>query len=514
MPDTARSGRQVFLRGGGVPHEPAGRSLVRRLADAVMHHACMHWPAAIFVAAAVAFIHHEFGWLDAIDRYAYLVLGHLSSQQPIRSPDTVLVRIDGPTHASVYRDRSPLDRCQLEQHLGLIYDADPRLLVVDLDLSPALWLHGAAETERERRCESALYQLIDRHGAKTILMEPIPFGEARAGLPEGFLKDRCEWKKNRRAARVLFGNPEIIIESGLVVRSIAEPDSLARLAVCRAGAPPGSDKCSDRNETECECLCEIPHHGTGAHSKMLDFRLVPKEIVLGDLIGTAPEYELSAVLNDKVVFLGATYGFQDRFLTLQDEKYGVELHALAFLSEGRGINDLHDRWGQLFKLLLDVLVAFVFGAMISRIWRSYLQAHASESSRKRESAFLYVLLLLGSLVFVLLVVLWSALQLLMYWGIWLSPVPIALGMLIESFAAGSTAEAVHMLEQRNASRHIAGHEALSCKSPAAFFYRDWYVKASSVIPDERAAAVWILVRRLLWLWIVVATVYPILTNVH
>lgn len=50
----------------------------------------------------------------------------------------VVVAIDGETHKREYLERSPLNRCVLLSHVKEIYDSAPSLVVIDLDLSPAL----------------------------------------------------------------------------------------------------------------------------------------------------------------------------------------------------------------------------------------------------------------------------------------------------------------------------------------------------------------------------------------
>jgi hypothetical protein len=46
------------------------------------------------------------------------------------------VGIDSEAHNSLYLERSPPDHCLIRHHLSQIYERKPKLVVIDLDLSP------------------------------------------------------------------------------------------------------------------------------------------------------------------------------------------------------------------------------------------------------------------------------------------------------------------------------------------------------------------------------------------
>ncbi|VVQ20522.1 hypothetical protein [Pseudomonas fluorescens] len=107
--------------------------------------ACIHHlPAASMVAAVVGICYHGLHLLDAVDGYAFLGIGNLTakdvSQSTGRNPKMAVVLIDQESHENFYRERSPLDRCELKKDLEAIYNLPrpPKLVVIDLDLSPSL----------------------------------------------------------------------------------------------------------------------------------------------------------------------------------------------------------------------------------------------------------------------------------------------------------------------------------------------------------------------------------------
>src|SRR6266446_558611 len=132
------------------------------------------WRSAIFVVAVVTIAHHQVGLFNAVDWYAFLFFGNLVTVPlPTSSPEVFVMSIDQEAYESDYSARSPLNRCQLCYDLEKLYEVRPKLLVIDLDLSPALWLMRPDSTDpKQAQCQRDLYSLIKKYGAKTVLMSP------------------------------------------------------------------------------------------------------------------------------------------------------------------------------------------------------------------------------------------------------------------------------------------------------------------------------------------------------
>src|SRR4030095_4897047 len=78
------------------------------------------WPATIFVAAFMAFLESQFGWLDAINGHAFVAIGNVAEIPETIEKDkakALVVLIDRVTAETRYLDRSPLDRCQLKEDI-------------------------------------------------------------------------------------------------------------------------------------------------------------------------------------------------------------------------------------------------------------------------------------------------------------------------------------------------------------------------------------------------------------
>ncbi|MNZ89612.1 hypothetical protein D3C78_1085450 [compost metagenome] len=103
----------------------------------------------------------------------------------------------------------------------------------------------------------------------------------------------------------------------------------------------------------------------------------------------------------------------------------------------------------LFAFLLEIAIGLIFGLFIDYSWRSYYHLRLSSDDACRQRAPLRLIKLAAVLCALVLLVTFLSIYLLGYSDLWLSPIPIALGMLIESFFTGAVHGAVKEgLQQR------------------------------------------------------------------
>lgn len=489
-----------------------------------LHHYFVNdWPQIVLVAVIVTTIHHHTHWLHQIDRYAYVVIGHLSSlasssrdSQEAFMP--VVVAIDGETHKREYLERSPLNRCVLLSHLKEIYDSAPSLVVIDLDLSPALTAkpsesggddHGWGDIAK---CEKALGEMIKEQtkAIPTVLAGPF---EEREVTAKG-------WVREMENAGVRFGNAKLPFEYGVVLTYYSHPAALAQVARTSYCAHAADKRCRDFSAGNAQSAPKnhldpsLPLEATKA---MLNFQLssslAPKAI--NDGISTHN-------LRDKVVFLGATYGGDDRFLTPLDEKYGVELHAIAFASTFEQVIEHEKLHYNLFKFGVDLLWGLIFGYVIAWCWYRYFTFRLDISSPTNQLLAPWLIFrLLGLVVLGMFFFSYLSLLILERYGVWASPIPIAVGMLFESFVSGSVAQAIRvgrdLTRERSATRGEAeilepgagsGSECLLvdsrslCESLRRFAYLDF----KCLWRQDRQAASLLALRRAIWFCIVVSPI--------
>jgi len=365
--------------------------------------------------------------IEAVDGHAFVILFQLARAFPgilpavpvLETGDSVVVRIDDETYNGDYAGRSPLDRCKLDKHLGSIYANNPKVLIVDLDLSPA-----PAPNRRERGCQEQLDRLIRQHHAKTVLIPP--FGSS----------DGAEWRKKMEAdpKGVKFGKASVPVEFGLAVRGHVGQGSLVCVA---ANAARSTAPCTDK-------------------PVRIDPRLyLPGGLDLLDLgsIKDLPKDGLRERVEERVVFFGATYGSEeDLFLTPIGEVYGVELHAATYESRG---DPTRIRWKKLVEIVLDIIMASIFGFVSLWCWTQYF-VRVAGGGRARQTASVFVLLLLVAYSVLLFVTMWGSAALMIRFGFWLSPIPLAIGMFIDGFISGAPAAGAYLFGRKEEETRAGG----------------------------------------------------------
>jgi hypothetical protein len=409
------------------------------------------WPATIFVAAFMVFLESQFGWLDAINGHAFVAIGNVAGIPQTTGKDkarALVVLIDGVAAETRYLDRSPLDRCQLKDDIGAVYSAMANvnlkrtpaqrldLVVIDLDLSPARWLASEPGSKTpEAECERTLYQeiidAVSKHRIRTVLMRP--FESSTPTTSE-------TWKRLESAAT--FGRAVLPVEYGLVIRQYCDPDTLAASAYVLSAKLKGPRK---------NCIDEETRHAK-RNTELIDPRKYLSGVVpfaVGSATDLSKRIELKLTADQpsgaaanpadfKAVFFGAAFGEGDTFVTPLGELYGVEIHAAAFLS----LLDPLSTNNHLSEFLADIVFGFLFGFLIACCWEQYFKLRLSQDSDHRLSAPLWLVLLGIAVIIMAIVLTFVSLRLLARFGIWASPIPMAVGMLVESFVSGSVAQGV------------------------------------------------------------------------
>ena len=146
----------------------------------------------------------------------------------------------------------------------------------------------------------------------------------------------------------------------------------------------------------------------------------------------------------RFLVLGGSYGVEDRYLTAVGIKPGVQVHA-AIAAQLRS-HTWHG-WGFLADIALGTLL---FGPLVDRNWQRYfrqraLLARARSPWRHPKLAYRWLLWLAVWLgIWLVVLILFSSWAYASH-GVWISPVPMALAMLVESVVTGSVHVANHVI---------------------------------------------------------------------
>lgn len=408
----------------------------------VLEHIRKKWRATVFVAACVTIAHLQFNGFDAVDSYAFLVLGNRVSHAmraaatETTRPDAdsvVVVRIDEQAFRTRFRERSPLNRCALSSQLAAIYKAEPEILIIDLDLSPAVVDAG--------NCQAHLHAALKRwaRSIRTVVMEPFH------SFDPTVTASRADWRKQREDDGVRFGDAALPVNYGMVLHYYTGGRTLYAAARRHDRDPqPIADDASPPS---------LDHQRIDVRAYMT--KLVPVLASWTDTPedGPARDDDLTGTLlalwdkplKDKVVFFGAGFGQEDTYLTPVGKLYGVEVHAAAFWSSDPARTPSL-RLRHASALVIEVVIAFMFGIIIAWCWEQYFAWRCRRGSMEEQLAWIWLPLMLASLLVAITLWLVIAAALLSSLGVWLSPIPLAAGMLIESYMTGPVDAALRRMQ--------------------------------------------------------------------
>ena len=138
-------------------------------------------------------------------------------------PSVLLV--DDEAFEDRFKERSPLDRSELARLLEGIREQAPKLLVIDLDLSP-----GPAPTDDEERAQAALDEVLKAYAPDQLLLAtPLP---ARS---YELAQRRLRWMHGLCGAGVRFAHTTLLHSGSHVLRYDPTLPSLGPLAARIAG---------------------------------------------------------------------------------------------------------------------------------------------------------------------------------------------------------------------------------------------------------------------------------------
>ena len=411
---------------------------------------------------------------------------------PLAIPAVLL--IDDEAFEGRFRERSPLDRGELAALLDEIRGQAPRLLVVDLDLSP-----GPAPTADEDRAQAVLDGALKAHApGRLLLATPLP---ARS---YELAQRRLQWMHDLCSAGVRFAHTALFHSGSYVLRydptlpslgplaarmasvqkegRIAEPEpcelvagEMSDIERAAADADRRDGAPVDRTVLGTAYFLQAPpgaaYYVDNEQARQLaplNFgyeRFVRRHCLSGSAAGEDCPSFGDGALRDHVVFLGGAWGQEDLHPTPTGRREGVMLHAAAFHSEQVPVSDRFRPLATAAEFVLGLIVAFVLGS----VWSGYFRALYGGPQTVQRIAARYAYAALASLL--VLGTLWLIAQSsgwLMQHGVWLDPLPLLGVLLLKTlFTARKT--------ELEAMRRQAAHDAPAAAPPTV------YDKAARVI---------------------------------
>jgi len=418
----------------------------------------------------------------------------ITPKQPQAAPTVLL--IDDEAFEGRFRERSPLDRHELAKLFDEVRRQDPKLLVVDLDLSP-----GPAPSDDDRRAQEALDEALKAYApGRLLIATPLPVRSYELALR------RLQWMHELCSAGARFAHTALFRSGSHVLRYDPTLPSLGPVAARMAGVP--LDEPQEFDEPEpCALVAQEmlerssaqpqPSAGDGERpaARMLGAayflqappsvayhvdneqarRLVPinfgyERFVRRRCLSPTVEDDDCAPFadgdaKDRVVFLGGSWGDEDRHMTPTGRREGVMLHAAAFHSEQVRISDRYKPLAAAAEVALGLIVAFLMG----NLWHGYFKALYGEPQTLHLLLTRYAYAALATVLVVgLLWVIAQSSGWLMQHGVWLDPLPLLGVLMLKTFFSARKVE-LHTL---GASPEHAAPAAAPLK---------WYDQAARVI---------------------------------
>jgi hypothetical protein len=352
----------------------------------------------LFVVGLVTVMHHSV--LAPFSHLSLLVLSNVAADTSLpgaNSRATIwLLSIDEPDFLGRYEERRPLMRCRLLEDLGNILAGKPKVLAIDLDLSPL-----PAPTPLEACCQEKLDQLLKNSHTEIVLIRPFP-----ADNP-GLREKKSEWMG--KLPKASFALPDIDVGVGVAVDFECNSSGLAEMAR-RAGG----------SENPCEHF---------EHRTALDFSAFRKAVFaqsISELLALGPTAEMKGA----TVFFGIRTGRADRVATPIGSEHGVVVHAARFATLEAGKKPWCHR---LLNPILDLMWASLFSFAIFWVMPKYIRLRSQPDplTPARVTIMLTLFAAGYGAVCVLLVGLATVLAALC--GIITEPLLIAIGIGIDGF---------------------------------------------------------------------------------
>lgn len=404
--------------------------------------------SALFLAA---FVYLCESMLLPLDVSARVLVGQLAAQaeaQPVISawrdnprPTLAVLKIDPWTFRHEFKGMQPLDRCALKRHLARLLEVRPDLqqLGLDLDLSPT-------QQPELDRCTGQIVEMLKRQkdkGLQSTLIIPVDKQDR---------EESAAWRQEVRDAGLAMADPRVVREFGIVRRHWkndgacpalgqalalpeAEAPAVASAAVCFDPKRDLDELHTQPDAIEAERF--ISYHALIRGAWVPGPREDQRMLRLGEQIEA-----VGSLPNIRRVILGADFDTSDEHLTPIGPLAGVEVHAAVALQP-----DEKAKHG--IGLVIDVLFGVLCGWGVHKVWTRYFSqllghGHQRPTLSGQALAFGWPTLLMAVwLLLVLFLLPLGSLLVLLWWAVWINPVPMLVGMTVDAFVLGSVASAIH-----------------------------------------------------------------------
>jgi len=416
----------------------------------VGHHVFHHFLVALALASAVLILEH-YGLLNWLDSVALRTVGVMETSNPAHpsgidaAPVPLLI---GDTYfEQEFEQQSPLNRKELTRLISRIVEQKPRMLAVDIDLSPGPL--GALGNAGQEELDALLIGTAKAGKLPVVLTLPYPV------ITDSLFEVKYSWVKSLCEAGVRFSFPHLVLSQGVAMRyPVLQPTLgvVAHLAITE-GAPESTKEVTHESGVVSDVCAQIAKGPDSA--VFLSKHLVMEKVLVAEELREQhpinPDYlrnvtrlqrvltagkigEQLEHLEGRTVFLGSEFDARDEFLTPFGPFRGTTLHAAINYSEQHPIHASHIT-ALVLDLVFGIIAGFIFGAIWERTNRASakLAAHP-DAWRSWLRARVWLAMALAILAIMLIGLFYGSAVLLSH-NLWNNPGPMIIGVFVKSLLA-------------------------------------------------------------------------------
>ena len=409
------------------------------------HQLALMLRSVLFLTCFTAILHHA-KLLDSVDVLALKFLPENAFEQKPRQDNasfrTLVLGITPDLFEQEFGGHTPINRDRFRKLIQEVLDAYPkaRVLATDYDFSPGA-TRPCEDRAEDSVCKIVELEIKEQKSFEEFLSKALP---EKLKPPNGQLvlitplqdpdeldKVKRKWLVDMTQAGVRFGDHALLEHNWLAtvvkhlhVKPLADPCARnGDIKMPFAAVVNEARRCAGLPVT----LDAEEHEGV----KPINFAAARKAVFLCPLwkwsdIGDGCRRRLQSANSDPdaidTIFIGSSYGEEDKFRTPLGDQYGVELHAFSAYSLIKPLEE-QKRW----SFLIDIVIGMLFGILFQILWGS-----AARSGHDSACRFFFISMVFVALIIAAMFAVWI-IPLMLRYGFTMNPLIILVGLFIHSY---------------------------------------------------------------------------------
>ena len=368
----------------------------------------------LFVNGIVFIVDSKLGYFDVIHSTILRnIEGAYSSDKEYlytNNTDSMVVLFSNELFEKEFNSQTPLSKDKLAIFIEKILKQKPKNLIFDLDISPDYNF-----TQQKNNTNEDLYNILKKYSNETNIILPFAF---IAQTNENKLL-KYQWFENMCKNNIQFGFPFIFNEIGSILQyknynnhiSLVSFNPKQNEGVCYEGI---------NNFDEIQNIVENHFNKfLSAKSIPINYQKIKENTLLLNNFNEIKEFDFK----NKTIFIGGGYGFDDKYITPEGEKFGVEILNSIFYT----LNHKIDHANLLTTLIIfDLILGLSFGTLIAY----YLKKRVNAQLESSITFYNLILIFIMIVYFILSLNITAYLFHNMY--LWLNPIPLLIGMFLDA----------------------------------------------------------------------------------